>query len=187
MPSLLEIIFAFMKIGVLAFGGGYAAIPLIEEQIVERYGWMTYLEFSDIMAIDELTPGPVLINAATFVGMKLCGIPGAVAATVGSVIPSCIIALVLVKLYYRYRSMKLFDGALSGLRCMVVALIGATALNMFFQNLLGSEVLSQMSPDIWGMIIAAAAFVLLRKYKANPIYVILGCGAAGLAFYSLHL
>ena len=155
MMLLLDLIFTFMKIDLLAFGGGYAALPLIQEQVVNVKGWMTFAEFSDIMAIDELTPGPIIINAATFVGTRMAGIPGAVAATLGSILPSCVIALILVKVYQSLKDSPIFNGALSGLRCMVAGLI------------------------------AAAAFVILRTLKPDPVLVVLGCGAVGLAVYSL--
>ena len=78
MISIWEIFFSFLKIGAFAFGGAYAVIPLIEEQMVTNNGWMTFAEFSDLVAIDELTPGPIIINSSTFIGMKLAGVPGAV-------------------------------------------------------------------------------------------------------------
>ncbi|MBQ1447920.1 MAG: chromate transporter, partial [Erysipelotrichaceae bacterium] len=95
MISIWEIFFSFLKIGAFAFGGAYAVIPLVEEQTVTNMGWMTFKEFSDLVAIDELTPGPIIINSSTFIGMKLAGVPGAIAATLGCVIPGCIAALAL--------------------------------------------------------------------------------------------
>ena len=129
-PSLIEIVLTFAKIGLLSFGGGYASIPFVEDAVVNTKGWMTYKEFADIVTIDELTPGPVAINAATFVGTKMAGIPGAIAATLGAILPSCIIALILVKIYFRYRSLKAVNGALFGLKSMVVALIASTTLTI---------------------------------------------------------
>ena len=83
MISIWEIFFSFLKIGAFAFGGAYAVIPLVEEQTVTNMGWMTFKEFSDLVAIDELTPGPIIINSSTFIGMKLAGVQGAIAATLG--------------------------------------------------------------------------------------------------------
>ena len=85
---IISIILSFMKIGILAFGGAYAAIPLVEKEIVELRQWMTYEEFADLLALDELTPGPILINSATFVGMKVGGLSGAVAASIGCILPA---------------------------------------------------------------------------------------------------
>ena len=101
---LFRIILSFMKICVLAFGGAYAAVPLIEKEIVELQKWMTYEEFADLLALDELTPGPILINSATFVGMKISGIPGVIAATIGCILPSCIISLIMFLIYRKYKN-----------------------------------------------------------------------------------
>ena len=95
MSLLLDIIFTFIQIGLLGFGGGYASMSLVEKHVVTIKKWMTYNEFADVVTIDELTPGPVAINAATFVGIKMAGIPGAIFATLGTILPSCIIALIL--------------------------------------------------------------------------------------------
>ena len=184
MNLILDLIFTFMKIDLLAFGGGYAALPLIQEQVVNVKGWMTFAEFSDIMAIDELTPGPIIINAATFVGTKLAGIPGAVAATLGSILPSCVIALVLVKVYQALKDSPVFQGALSGLRCMVAGLISASALTMLLASLFGEQAFRLASLDLVAALIAAAAFVIMRTLKPDPLIVVLGCGALGLAAYS---
>jgi len=169
---LLEIIITFMKIGVVSFGGGYAAIPIVEKQIVEVNGWMTYAEFADVIALDELTPGPIAINCATFVGTKMAGVPGAICATLGNILPSIIIALIFVRLYYKYHGLKVLDGALSGLKCMVVALIASTTIKIsksaFYPN---------ATFDYLNMILFVPALYILRKYKPDPIWVILGCGA----------
>ena len=102
MISILDIFLSFLKIGVFAFGGAYAVIPLVEEQMVTNTGWMTFTEFSDLVAIDELTPGPIIINSATFIGMKLGGVPGAIAATLGCILPGCIVSLITgISLYLR--------------------------------------------------------------------------------------
>ncbi len=183
MSFLVELMLTFMKIDILAFVGGYAALPLIQEQIVNVKGWMTYAEFSDIMAIDELTPGPIIINAATFVGTKLAGFPGAVAATIGSIVPSCILALILVHVYARLKDNDIFKGTLSGLRCMVAGLIAASALTMILSALFGGNAVSAASLDIVAALIAAAAFLVLRLLKPDPIIVVLGCGAVGLLVY----
>ena len=104
MKLLIQIVLAFMKIGAISFGGAYAAMPLIEKQIVEINQWMSLNEFRDLIAIDELTPGPILINSATYIGMKLSGIPGAIAASIGCIIPSFIISL----RYFLYAPIKIF-------------------------------------------------------------------------------
>ena len=106
---VIKIFFSFLKIGIFAFGGAYAVIPLVEEQMVTNTGWMTFSEFSDLIAIDELTPGPIIINAATFIGMKLAGLPGAIAATLGCIMPGFIIVLTLICLYSRYKKIPMIS------------------------------------------------------------------------------
>ena len=116
MISIADIFLNFLKIGLFAFGGAYAVIPLIEEQMVTNTGWMTFTEFSDLVAIDELTPGPIIINSSTFIGMKLAGIPGAIAATLACVIPGFIIALVLIYLYRKYKEIPVISEAIRVLK-----------------------------------------------------------------------
>lgn len=183
MPSLFEIVLTFAQIGLLSFGGGYASISIVEKQVVEIKNWMTYSEFADIVAIDELTPGPVAINAATFVGTKMAGVPGAIAATLGAIIPSCIIALILVKIYYKYRSLKGVNGALYGLKSMVVAMILSTTISIAKNALFYYFPIDLYAFDYLGIAMTVAALIILRKTKINPLLVMLGCGAIGLMIY----
>ena len=181
---LLDLLLTFMKIGVLAFGGGYAALPLIQDQVVNARGWMTFAEFSDLLAIDELTPGPIIVNAATFVGVKLAGIPGAVAATLGSVLPSCIIAFLFARIYLRFRDLVYFEGALAGLRAMVTGLIGTAAVSAFTATVL-SPLSSSLPFDPAAAVICALAFAAFRLLETDPVVIMLGCGAAGLLAYGV--
>lgn len=183
MPSLFEIVLAFAQIGVLSFGGGYAAIGLVEKQVVEIKGWMTYAEFADIVAIDELTPGPVAINAATFVGTKMAGIPGAIAATIGAILPSCVIALILVKIYFKYRSMKGMKGAISGLKSMVVAMLLSTTVSIVINAFFYYFPLDSHAIDYVAIILATIGFIVLRKTKMNPLIMMVACGVLGLMIY----
>lgn len=180
MKLLLDIVLTFMQIGLLSFGGGYAAVSLVEKQVVDIKGWMSYSEFADIVTIDELTPGPVAVNAATFVGTKMAGLPGAIAATIGVILPSCIIALILVRLYYKYKNLKVMNGALKGLKSMVVALIAATTINIMKNSLLTNYTL-----DYVAIILFVISLFLLRKYKLNPLIVMFASGIIGLIVYPL--
>ncbi|MBR5340802.1 MAG: chromate transporter [Erysipelotrichaceae bacterium] len=172
---LIEIILSFIKIGSLAFGGAYAAIPLVEKEIVEVRGWMTYAEFSDLLALDELTPGPILINSATFVGMKLHGISGAIAATIGCIIPSCIISLILISIYRKYKKISFMESIMNALKCMAIALIFSTFLRILLGTL-SEGILLYRNVNVLALFTIPLAFFALRKYKINPLYVILGCG-----------
>lgn len=168
---LLKIVLVFMKIDLLSFGGGYVAIPIVQREIVEVQRWMTNAEFSDILAIDELTPGPVAINCATFVGNKLAGTIGGIAATMGCILPSVIIAIILFKIYAKYQGVSSLDGILGGLRSMVLGLIASVALTLF-----KDAIIPNMHFDLVAFILFLAAIFTLRKFKSDPLYVILGCG-----------
>lgn len=103
----LELFWSFFQIGLFSIGGGYAALPMIQQQIVELHGWLTMTSFTDVVTIAEMTPGPIALNAATFVGTQLAGLPGAIIATLGCVTPSCIIVIFLAWLYSKYRELGL--------------------------------------------------------------------------------
>ena len=108
----LELFWSFLKIGLFSFGGGYAAMPLIQEQVVSSHNWLSMAEFTDLITISQMTPGPIAINSATFVGIKIAGIPGALVSTVGCILPSCIIVMLIAKLYLKYRNMSMLQGVL---------------------------------------------------------------------------
>ena len=105
----LQLFLSFLQIGMFSFGGGYAAMPLIQGQVVTLHGWLTMSEFTDLITISQMTPGPIAVNSATFVGMKIAGIPGAVVATAGCILPSCIIVTILARLYLKYRNLDLMQ------------------------------------------------------------------------------
>ena len=173
----LQLFFSFLQIGMFSFGGGYAAMPLIREQVVSRHGWLDMGEFTNLITISQMTPGPIAINAATFVGMKLTGMPGAVVATLGYITPSCIIVTIIAKLYLKYREMDMLQGILGGIRPAVVALIGSAGISILqtaFWEVSGKMVISDTS---WLMVgIFVVCVILLRKVKMNPIWVMLLAG-----------
>ena len=177
MISILDIFLNFMKIGLFAFGGAYAVIPLIEEQMVTNTGWMNFKEFSDLIAIDELTPGPIIVNCATFIGLKLGGFPGAIAATLGCVVPGALIALTLIYLYRKYKEIPMISEAIRTLKCMSVALIFSVLLKMFM-NAVMPEGISNI--NFLNLVMVAGSFFILKKYKVNPLFVMLGCGTINL-------
>ena len=110
----LQLLWSFFQIGLFSIGGGYATMPLIQHQVVEIHGWLTMTQFSDIITISQMTPGPIAINSATFVGIQVAGIPGALVATLGCVIPSCIIVTTLAYVYYRYKGLTMVQGIRPG-------------------------------------------------------------------------
>ena len=168
----LKLFISFLQIGMFSFGGGYAAMPLIQGQVVNGHQWLTMAEFTDLITISQMTPGPIAVNSATFVGMKIAGVPGALAATFGCILPSCVIVTLIAKLYLKYRNMALLQGVLASLRPAVVALIGsagiAILINAFWENSAGTN---------WIMVgIFVISVVLLQKGKMNPILVMVLAG-----------
>ena len=179
--TLLRLFFSFLQIGLFSIGGGYAAIPLIQYQTVDLHGWLTESQFMDLATIAEMTPGPIGINGATFVGLKIAGLPGALAASFGFILPSLIIVSLLAYIYRRYRQLPLLQSVLSSLRPAVVALIAAAGLNMLLQVAFGGKTAVAPENFRWaGAALFAAAFFVLRRYKWNPILVMALCGAMGL-------
>ncbi len=184
---LLKLFFAFMQVGLFSVGGGYAAIPLIQEQIVNIHKLMTMEEFSDLITVAEMTPGPISINSATFVGMRIAGIPGVLLCTLGCIIPSFCICLILAHFYYKYRTVSGVQVVLGSLRPAVVSLIasaGASILMLgLFQAELGDIVLSNLR--VVELVIFVVALLILRKYKVSAIAIILGSGVVGTLVYTL--
>ncbi len=173
--NLLTIFLGFLKIGALAFGGAYAAIPIVEKEVVQK-GWITYESFGDLLAIDELTPGPIIINSATFIGMNMLGVLGGIVASLGSIVPGCIISTILILLYRKYKKLTILDNIVQALKCMAVMMIFSTLINMIWRSIFGSA-LSLATIDWLILAMAVISFIVIRKWKPNPIFVMLACGA----------
>lgn len=180
MSILLQLFLSFLQIGALSVGGGYAAIPLIQNQIVDNHQWMSMSEFTDLLAIAEMTPGPIAINSATFVGMRVAGFPGAVLASFATILPSMILVSLLAYVYYRYRSLHLMQHVLNSLRPVVVALIASAGLSIFLQIIFILTPWNLQSVNWIAVALFAMAFFALRKWKLHPILVILGTGIVNL-------
>ena len=193
----LKLFWAFFQIGLFSFGGGYAAVPLIQSQIVENNQWMEMSQFADLITIAEMTPGPIIVNSATFVGQQIAGLPGAIICTLGSVMPSLLIVLILSWVYMKFRNLSTVQGILTGLRPAIVALIASAGLSLLvlalFNSSLSEILLSQIEMSksvlqdfrvVEGLLFVVSLF-LLRKYKVNPIVIIFGSGIAGAIVYLL--
>jgi chromate transporter len=170
---LLQLYLSFLKIGLFSIGGGYVMLPLIQREIIEAHGWLSLPEFVDILAIAEMTPGPIAINAATFIGFRTGGILGAVLATAGVVTPSTVLMILaasILKLFYENRWVQ---AAFSGLRPAVIALIICAAV------FVGRAALV----DTLSVVIGAVVFVLFVFTRLHPIIVLLLSAAAGLVLY----
>ena len=183
----LELFWSFFQIGLFSIGGGYAAMPLIQHQVVDVQPWLTMVQFADIITIAEMTPGPIAINAATFVGIQVAGLPGAVIATLGCVFPSCVIVMTLAFVYYRFRELNLVQGVLAGLRPAVIAMIASAGISLFMMAIYGQQSvpIHRTAPNCSALLIFAIGFFILRKWKISPIGIMAGSGFAGVLLYTL--
>lgn len=188
---LLEIFWSFFQIGLFSIGGGYAALPLIEHQVIEVHSWLTMSEFADLLTISQMTPGPIALNASTFVGTRVAGLPGAIIATIGCVTPSCIIVLTLSYFYFKYKNLSSIQGIMKGLRPAVVSLIASAGLSILLLAVFKSEdvtILTMKISDInyISVVLVVLCVVLLRRFKLDPIKVMLAAGIVGILIYGLH-
>ena len=183
----LQLLWSFLQVGLFSIGGGYAAIPLIQEQIVNIYGLMTLEEFSDLITVAEMTPGPISINSATFVGMRLAGIPGVLLCSIGCIIPSFCICLTLAHFYYKYRTVSGVQVVLGSLRPAVVALIGSAGASILMLGLFQTDIKNVVLGNIRlvELGIFVIALFILRKFKVSAISIILGSGVIGTLIYVL--
>ncbi len=185
MKIFLELFLSFFHIGLLSFGGGYAAMPLIQEQVVELHGWLSLAGFADIVTIAEMTPGPVAVNCATFVGIQVAGIPGAIVATAGNIAPSCIIATALAYVYYKFRGLETVKAILASIRPVIIAMIASAGITLLKLALTADESSfagkASLPVDPVALVIFIIAFVAgralrFRGQKISPIWIIAGSG-----------
>ena len=178
----LQLFLSFLQIGLFSFGGGYAAMPLVQGQVVTAHGWLSMSEFTDLITISQMTPGPIAVNSATFVGIKIAGIPGALIATLGCILPSCIIVTVIAKLYLKYREMDMLQGVLNSLRPAVVAMIASAGISILITAFWGSSASNALAGKTWSLVVIfAICVVLLQKVKMNPIWVMVAAGVMKVA------
>lgn len=187
MSHLLTLFWSFLQVGAFSVGGGYAAMPLIENQVCHLHTWLSAEEFAHLVTIAEMTPGPIAINSATFVGIQIAGLPGAIVATVGCVFPSCMIVMTLAYVYYRFRGLNMVQGILAGLRPAVVAMIASAGISLLILALYGERNLPSdfTHPDWISAAIFALAFIVLRVLKIKPLWVMAGSGVMGVILYAI--
>ncbi len=179
----LQLFYTFFKIGLFGFGGGYAMLSLIQGEVVTRYGWLTAQEFTDIVAISQMTPGPIGINSATYVGYLATGsVWGSVIATSAVVLPSFILMLTISRFFLKYQHNPVVVSIFAGLRPAVVGLLAAAALVLMTVDNFGSP-----SENTYQFVISCVlfllAFIATYRFKANPILLIIICGLVGLVVY----
>jgi chromate transporter len=170
MAVFVKLFFTFFKIGAFTFGGGYAMLPLIQVEVIDTHGWLALNEFIEVIAIAEMTPGPVAINAATFIGYRTAGFFGALVATLGVVLPSFLIILIIVRLFTGLTKSPWTKGIFTGIKPAVIGLIGLALWRV------GSVTLT----DYKAVLIFLGALVLLLKGRLHPIPVLILAGLSGL-------
>ncbi|MHB1394981.1 MAG: chromate transporter [Clostridia bacterium] len=175
MIALLKLFVAFLKIGAFTFGGGYAALSLIQEEVVEASHWISPKEFIDIVAIAEMTPGPIAINASTFVGYKAGALAGSAVATFGVILIPFIITLLVSVYYNKFKHLKQVNWVIRGIRPAVLGLIAAACIKIGKVSIV----------DLKGVIIALLVFAGVYKLKIHPIIAIFVSGVLGVVFYGI--
>ena len=186
---LIDLFLTFLKIGAFTFGGGYAMIAMIQYE-AEQHGWLTQTELVDFVALSESTPGPLAVNMATFVGIRTGGILGAIIATLGIVLPSFVVILIIAKCYEKFRNSKVVGGVMAGLKPAVVGLIGAAFISVagtvFFPA--GLDVSALSAASFWVFIALFALTTVMAFRKVHPILIILLSAVVGIAAgYALGL
>ncbi len=182
---LLKLFLSFLQVGLFSVGGGYAAIPLIQDQIVNVHHLMSMSEFTDLITIAEMTPGPISINSSTFVGTRLAGPFGAIICTLGCIIPSFCICLILAYFYYKYRNFSGVQTVLGALRPATVALISSAGMSILMLALFQADIHNFVLGNFHAVefIIFLVCLFILRKFKTSAISIIFGSGIVGTAVY----
>lgn len=184
MMMLLQLFWTFFQIGLFSFGGGYAALPLIQDIVVRQKQWITMSQMNDMVAISQMTPGPIGVNSATFIGFQVSGIWGSIWATLGYVFPSLFLVSFLVILMNKFKSLSIFDTVLSWLRPAVIGLIAASGYSILMNAISDPSLGGGVHYELL-LLLAGALYLIIRK-KWNPIAVMLLGGSLSMA-YSLVL
>ena len=194
---ILQLAWTFFVIGAFTIGGGYAMLSLIQNQVVVEHPWISEGTFTDIVAVSQMTPGPIGINSATYVGYDVLmnatgshwlGVAGSLTATLALMLPSFVIMLLIVRFYMKFRSSKLYAGTMSWLKPTVVGLIGAAAVILILKTTWTGgvpqvQVVQENFPDWKSWCLLAAAFAACYWGKMNPIHVILAGAVLGVLLY----
>jgi chromate transporter len=173
---LLKLFWMFFKIGLFSFGGGYAMIPLIQKEL-EINGWVDPKEFADIVAISQMTPGPIAVNAATYIGVKVAGVAGSAIATLGVSLPSFILIIIVAKFVERFKESHAIQSVLSGIRPVTIGLISSAVIFFAMMSIITSNPIA-LNPG--ALTIFAVTLVLVKKFKIHPILTIILSGIMGM-------
>ena len=174
----LQLFISYLKIGFFGFGGGYAMLSLIQNEVVVQNAWMTNAEFTDIVAISQMTPGPIAINSATYVGYTVAGFWGSMVATVSVCLPALTLMILITKFFLILKDNRYVKGLIAGMRPVVIGMIGAAALLLMFPS--SKEGASFIDGWSWALFIAA---MVAAYRKVNPILLIVLSAVAGVLIY----
>ena len=174
----LQLFLTYLKIGFFGFGGGYAMLSLIQNETVVRHAWITGAEFSDILALSQMTPGPIAINSVTYIGYTVAGFPGAVAATSAVCLPCLLLMILITRFVLRLKENPYLKGAIAGIRPVVIGMIAAATMLLVFPKNGGEGCFS----GFWSYLIFAGCMVGLW-FKRNPILLLALSAVAGILFY----
>jgi len=172
MKVLFDLFRAFFTIGALTFGGGYAMLPMLEREIVNKHKWATQEELLNYFAIGQCTPGVIAVNTATFVGSKVKGVVGGIVSTLGVIAPSILIITVIALVLENFMEITWVQNAFAGIRVAVCALITASVIKLFKSNV----------KKYWHIALAVIAFVVVALLKLSPVYVVVGCAVLSFIF-----
>ena len=174
---LIKLFISFFKIGLFSFGGGYAALALIQQEVVVENSWLGLGEFNDLITISQMTPGPIALNSATFVGQRVAGFPGSLAATMGCILPSAIIVGALSYFYKKYKDLDLMTDVLKFLRPAIVVMILIAGLDILKTALFDVNAVAIANLDFKMLGIFIGAFIIMQKKDYDPIKVMVASGA----------
>lgn len=185
MKTQFILLLSFLQIGFFSIGGGYATIPLIQEQVVDIHKWIDFQEYMDIITISQMTPGPLAVNTSTFVGIKVSGLIGAVIATFGCIISGFIISILLYKFFDRYKNTGGVLNILNGLKSVSVGLILSSCTTILLIALFGTMSLNSnnISFNKSAILIFILMFIILKKFKLNPILIMIFSAILGVILY----
>ena len=178
----LELFYVFFKIGAFTFGGGYAMLPFIQQEVIAR-GWLTLEEITDFIAVSESTPGPFAVNIAAYIGVEKGGVPGGVVATLGVVLPSFVIILIVARFFFKFRENKYISGILNGIKPVAIGLIAAAAYSIFRGVFIAGKTGLGSFADytfIYSAVIFIISLVLVLR-KKSPVLAIGISAAFGIA------
>ena len=182
----MQLFLTFLKIGLFSIGGGYAIIPVIQEQVVHQQGWLSEKVFSDIITISQMTPGPLAVNTSTFVGMQINGLSGAIVATIGCILGGCVISISLYQFFQKHNDSLYVAAALKSLKASSVGLIMSAGFTILLLAFFGTSDFSSnllLQFDWRAAILFTASLIILRKFKPNPIVLMCVAGLAGFLLY----